>query len=437
MTTTITTNDKHLSVKSNPASISVDYDEAVWGAIEFDAVGPGPMALTAEEEIALENQTYFYLTDHYLHRSNFAVLIASPLVLFVAFCFYGAIPSINIVTWSASVLLSYALILFNTRNYNPKNTTVSLTDKIRRKVLLCYSLNAAAWGSAVVQLVNVNHALPGANYILFTSCAVIIAFASNVMATSVRSLFVYVCIIGLFMLGYFGLNFNEYAIWFYGVLLLLVSSIFIGNSNNKHVKEYLKVTVLNELLTDKLTKNNAELHSLATIDGLTGANNRRWISEQVTLHIAEAKRYKHPLSIMLIDVDYFKRVNDTHGHEVGDQVLINVVELLKSWLRDTDLMGRFGGEEFLVLLPMTTLEEASILAERLRLNIAQNSAYKKQYNQELTASIGITGLDSNQLGDSSETAERVMKNLVNRADQALYAAKGNGRNRIESFEYKA
>ena len=434
MNTTIQPTDNHLSNKSSsPIVVPTDYDEAEWGVIGFDSIAPGPMALAADEEAQVENQTYFYLTDHYLHRSNFAVFVASPLVLFMIFCFYGAIPSVNILTWSITVLLSDALILLNTRNYDPKNTTVDQTNKIRRKLMVCHCLNAAAWGSALIQLAKYNHSIPNANYILFTSCAVIIAFASNVMATSLRSLCIFIGVIGLFMLSYFGWHFSEYAIWFYGTFLLLISTIFIGKSNNNQIKEYLKVTVLNEFLTEKLTKNNATLHSLATVDALTGANNRRWIADQLTIQIAEAKRYQQPLSVLLIDVDHFKRVNDTHGHEVGDFVLINVVNLLQNWMRDSDLMGRFGGEEFLVLLPMTTVEQASVLAERLRLNIAQNSTYKKEYNHELTVSIGLAGFDAKQANSAQKSPEKIMKQLVNNADQALYKAKGNGRNRVELY----
>lgn len=409
-----------------------DYDEAEWGTLAFDTIEPGPIALTHAEELSLENQTYFYLTDHFLHRANFAVFVAFPLVFFVAFCFYGLVPNESILIWAFSVLLSDALILYNTRHYNPKNTSLALTIQIRRKTLLCFCLNAAAWGSSLFQLANLNYTFPSANFILFTCCAVVIAFASNVMATSILALSLFSGIISIFMMIYFGLHFGDYAIWLAGTLLLLISTIFIGSSNSKQIKEYLKVTALSELLAEKLIKNNAELHNLATVDGLTGANNRRWISEQIILHITEAKRYQQPLSIMLIDIDYFKRVNDTHGHEVGDQVLINIVTLLKNWLRDTDLMGRFGGEEFIILLPMTTAEEACILAERLRLNIAQNSAYKTQYNQDLTISIGIAGV-KNGLTSKQEAPEKMMKNLINHADQALYTAKNNGRNRVELY----
>ena len=159
----------------------------------------------------------------------------------------------------------------------------------------------------------------------------------------------------------------------------------------------------------------AELTRLAVTDPLTGAWNRRHAMEALAVDVSEARRYGTSMSIVLVDVDHFKVVNDTRGHQAGDRVLIALTEALSTELRDSDLLARWGGEEFLVVVRHTSLEDASRLAERLR-TVAQEQVIDGV--GPVTVSAGVAEL----LGDES------LDDWLARADQALYAGKASGRN---------
>jgi diguanylate cyclase (GGDEF)-like protein len=160
----------------------------------------------------------------------------------------------------------------------------------------------------------------------------------------------------------------------------------------------------------------AELEHLATRDSLTNALTRRCMDEACTTELARSKRTGRPLALMLLDLDHFKAINDTHGHQTGDRVLVAFAASVQSLLRKNDLLGRFGGEEFVVLLPETSLDAAIQVAERIR---AANAPTAEAIG--CTVSIGVT---TSQLGlDTMDT-------LLARADAALYEAKNEGRNRV-------
>ena len=167
----------------------------------------------------------------------------------------------------------------------------------------------------------------------------------------------------------------------------------------------------------------AQLRLLATTDGLTNLYNRRYFLELSSREFQRAKRYSQPVSLMMIDVDYFKSVNDKFGHDTGDRVLKTLASLLKAKLRQVDIIGRVGGEEFAVLLPATDLSLAREAAERLRQNIQNTSFNFQDLRLRITVSIGLASIDRKV---SSITA------LIKKADEALYSAKLKGRNRVET-----
>lgn len=158
------------------------------------------------------------------------------------------------------------------------------------------------------------------------------------------------------------------------------------------------------------------MHRLAHTHQLPGVANRRELSSELQKETDKSERYERPLSIIFFDLDNFKSVNDTYGHDCGDDVLREVVGATERVLRTTDRLCRWGGEEFVVLAPETDLQEASLLAERLRVEIANNRSGSAP---AVTASLGFAQYEA---GDTSET-------LIKRADQALYKAKILGRNR--------
>lgn len=171
--------------------------------------------------------------------------------------------------------------------------------------------------------------------------------------------------------------------------------------------------------TAELEYANACLTELATRDGLTGLYNRRHLFELAAHEFSRATRGNHPLSLLMMDLDHFKQVNDRHGHAAGDQVLRNLAELFQSVLRQSDVVGRYGGEEFLAVLPDTEADEAWQIAERLRLAAA---ACTHCHAGICTLSIGVAHYDPAR--DAS------LDSLLQRADLALLKAKSTGRNRV-------
>lgn len=170
--------------------------------------------------------------------------------------------------------------------------------------------------------------------------------------------------------------------------------------------------------------------TLALQDELTGLDNRRAVGEQLARQLALAQRNHRPLALLIIDIDHFKRVNDTHGHLAGDQVLRTLALRLQSRLRTQDVVGRWGGEEFLVLLCDTDGPGARVLAEQLRTRVAQSPFMLDLGDNAtlavpVTISIGLHAVD----GATPITEDR----LIAAADEALYRAKLNGRNRVESL----
>jgi diguanylate cyclase (GGDEF)-like protein/PAS domain S-box-containing protein len=163
------------------------------------------------------------------------------------------------------------------------------------------------------------------------------------------------------------------------------------------------------------------LTEMATIDALTGLSNRRHFLEQAELYLRQAIRYQRNFSLMMFDLDHFKKINDTHGHDAGDRVLRAVAESAKRELRDTDIIGRIGGEEFAVAMPETDLESAMAAAERLRVGLMNTEVDIESRLIRFTVSIGVTQLDS-----------EIMKlsDMMKIADGYLYTAKENGRNRV-------
>jgi len=175
-------------------------------------------------------------------------------------------------------------------------------------------------------------------------------------------------------------------------------------------------------LRAELREKNTALAKLSTTDSLTGLRNRRYVGEALAIEILRATRYGTPLSLLMADVDHFKHVNDAHGHPAGDAVLVFTAETITRVLRSTDIAGRYGGEEFIAVLPHTDLEGAVVLAERLRASLAAAACVVAGGGRiSFTVSAGVAQM---QRGDDASA-------LIRAADTALYAAKSAGRDRVE------
>jgi len=168
------------------------------------------------------------------------------------------------------------------------------------------------------------------------------------------------------------------------------------------------------IIQEEFTK----IQNKAYIDSLTGVYNRNKFNELLSKELKRVERYKHDLSIAVVDADKFKNVNDTYGHLIGDEVLISIAQTINSNIRQTDTFARWGGEEFLIMFVNTPIEKAKIIAELLKDKIEEN---EHQVAGKVTASFGITEYKK---GDTIES-------IFKRGDDALYKAKANGRNKIE------
>lgn len=159
----------------------------------------------------------------------------------------------------------------------------------------------------------------------------------------------------------------------------------------------------------------------ATLDALTNLNNRRQFEIRLGQEIATTKRQNNPLCAMMIDIDYFKKVNDTYGHASGDTVLKTVANIIKEHLRESDIPSRYGGEEFAILLPFTNIDEAQVVGERLRKAVEKQIIILGEQEIKVTISMGISEFKQDESGEQ----------LFERADKALYDAKESGRNRVK------
>ncbi|MEN3042163.1 MAG: diguanylate cyclase, partial [Fervidobacterium sp.] len=183
------------------------------------------------------------------------------------------------------------------------------------------------------------------------------------------------------------------------------------------------------LITRDVTKRrelSIQLEYYASHDYLTGISNRRMVFNFIQKQFEFAKRYKRKFSIMIMDIDHFKRINDTYGHQTGDKVLKHIVKLVEKRLRSSDIIGRYGGEEYIIVLPETDASHGRLLAEDLR-NMIYNSEFDyKGVKIKITASFGISEFDFNEVN-------LTVDELVKRADIALYQSKSSGRNRVSVY----
>jgi two-component system, cell cycle response regulator len=177
-----------------------------------------------------------------------------------------------------------------------------------------------------------------------------------------------------------------------------------------------------ERLVKELHDANEMHRELAFRDGLTGIYNHRFFQEAMDREFLRAKRYSRQLSLILLDVDDFKGINDNYGHTVGDLVLINISRLLESTVRVTDVVARYGGEEFVIILPETDITNAATVAENLREGIEKLTTVVDQKTIQLTVSLGVTSFDS--------VKNKNKQSLISVADKALYIAKDSGKNRV-------
>ncbi|NIN35783.1 MAG: sensor domain-containing diguanylate cyclase [Gammaproteobacteria bacterium] len=219
----------------------------------------------------------------------------------------------------------------------------------------------------------------------------------------------------------------------------LIGSYNIGSNDKDRFDENAGADFLKHLaavIAVCLDNNLAREHLkyLGLIDNLTGVNNRRYFDQRLTEEISRIRRSGNPSSCLFIDADHFKNINDTYGHQTGDQVLRYIAQVIKEQVRQIDVVARYGGEEFTVILLQTASEKAIEIAERIRQMIAMRPFEDENENEiSLTVSIGISTLSAEEIQHAADAANRFVK----QADQALYMAKNSGRNKTLCYDRDA
>ena len=227
-------------------------------------------------------------------------------------------------------------------------------------------------------------------------------------------------------------HFNDWHIRMLGIYKNMLGQL-ITNYRMFHQMEILiskRTARLNQALSDvKSLKDHFE--SISMIDQLTGLYNRRYFYDQVEVALARTKRYGESLCLLILDLDKFKDANDIYGHSFGDKVLQVTSDTLQKQIRDTDILVRYGGEEFVIIFTNTICSNGTVFAERIRENIEALSWDKESFTQ--TISIGLFCYSPECCSDDSNADEMVIDKLIHYADTALYQAKEQGRNRVVTF----
>ncbi len=193
---------------------------------------------------------------------------------------------------------------------------------------------------------------------------------------------------------------------------------------NRILKEQDRTTDYLISVQKDLQKKGAELEKLSITDYLTGINNRRKFNEAIKSESLRASRYNHPLSLLIIDIDDFKVINDTYGHPFGDTVLKSLTTVFLLSTRETDIIARYGGEEFAIILPETEYETALVVSERIRSNVEKRKLSSSTGEINITISIGLATIASENIDPDK---------IIQLSDECLYSAKKLGKNRVESI----
>lgn len=381
----------------------------------------------------------FELLNIYLQQTRIAIYCSFILAIYLAASFYKIADPKNIMVWIIALFSINFYSLYTTFKFNEEMPVYQI-NLFTQKQNFLHILSGIAWGSAFFVLVDAQSFGSG-DYRVAVVIGLLIAISASSKAASFKGLVGFVIAASGFAMWYFIQHFAEYSWWLFGTAGLISVTLIFGWMTNKSIIALVENKLMNESYVDQLqalndkiertnedfVKRNLELQDiqeqlklLASHDALTGLHNRRYILERIEEKLPEIRRHQLDCCFVIMDIDYFKDVNDDYGHEAGDDVLKAVAQILVSGVRQGDIVARYGGEEFLIFLPMTDLSSAEILVERLRAAIEAHTHDVDHDELTVTASFGLA---QHEIHDSADRT-------IARADKALYKAKVGGRNRV-------
>ena len=316
--------------------------------------------------------------------------------------------------WLSVIVISSFLRLFLFLTYRHKNPQGDEVLKWERPYFITLIMSSSIWGIGAVLL----------SYNLSFLYQTITYFILMGMAGSALTVY---SAIRYFSVSAVAIILLPITLWFLfladsrSIMMSALGIIFM-------VSAYRATLVLSDtlhfsyMLTHALGRAKEEAEKLASIDMLTGINNRRAFTELAKNQVEYCKRHEYPVSAIILDADHFKNINDTYGHASGDAALQNLSNILQNLTRASDVIGRIGGEEFAVLLTSTNVKDAMLVAEKLKNWIADNPVHIDDEYFSMTVSIGVASDDKYNL-----------ELLLNNADKAMYKAKRAGRNQVICF----
>ncbi len=394
--------------------------------------------MQALNKLNMQDAIDFEMLNIYLQQSRITVYCTLILVLYLAASFYQVADAKNIMIWVLTMFAVNFYIVFTSFQFSYDMPVYKIRSFMKRQNFL-HVLNGLAWGMAFFTLVDDN-SLETGGYRVAVILTIVVSISSSSKAASLRGMIGFVLAASSMAAWYFISYFSIFSWWFFGTLGLVCVCILFGWMTNKYILGQVEHRLLNDgyveelkALHEKIEKTNedfvkrnlelqdiqAQLEMLAAHDVLTGLYNRRYILERIEEKLPEIKRHQLDCCFVIMDIDYFKDVNDHYGHVAGDDVLKVVAQMLVNGVRQGDIVARYGGEEFLIFLPMTELESAKVLVERLRVTLEQ---YQHKIDNEIVTVTASFGIAQHEINDSADRT-------IARADKALYQAKESGRNR--------
>ena len=390
-------------------------------------------------KLSMQDAIDFELLNIYLQQSRIAVYCTFVLALYLAASFYQIADAKNIMVWIMIIFCINSYMIYTSFQFSQDMPVYKISFFKQRQHFL-HVLSGLAWGSAFFLLVD-SSSIQSGDYRVAVVLAIIIAISSSSKAASLKGLAGFVIATSCLAGWYFFSHFALFGWWLFGLLGLVCVSLIFGWMTNQYILSKVEQQILNagyveelralhekvEKTNEDFVKRNLELQDiqeqlkmLAAHDVLTGLYNRRYILERIEEKLPEIRRHQLDCCFVVMDIDYFKDVNDNYGHVAGDDVLKAVSQILVNGIRQGDIVARYGGEEFLIFLPMTELESAQVLVERLRFALEKHVHLIENEKVTVTASFGIAQHDVNDSADRT----------IARADKALYQAKLAGRNCI-------